>query len=244
MVTSRQFVELLMTQRGTRYVLGAEASPANSNPSALDCSELVEWACDRLGVKPKMPDGAWYQYLHCKKYGKLIPVGSGISTQGALLFRVFGAAGSGGRGNHVAVSRGNGWTIEARGRAYGTNTFSANNRGWTHAALVPGINYDATAPAIPWEPDLPADAPLPESVKRKRSNKMDMIRNNIPNNPQFGRIFLITGGYRRYMHTGEQARDVRYLVGRSGGEFIEVESPAAWLHYMRTFPPLTPEDNV
>lgn len=143
MATSKEFVKLALDQSGDRYVFGVEVSPANPNPTAFDCSELVQWCCDRLGVGPRMVDGSWYQARHCAQYDLLRNVKEGIDTQGALLFRFSSNPFVGGRPNtaHVAISLGDGWTIEARGSAYGVGTWSAENRGWTHAGLVPGLKY-------------------------------------------------------------------------------------------------------
>lgn len=145
------------TQAGDPYIYGAEASVSDVNPRAFDCSELVEWVCGRLKVAPRVPDGARTQRDHCQKHGKLIPVDLAIKTPGALLFRIarFWS------GDHVGISRGGGQTIEARGRKYGTGIFSAYNRGWTHAALIPGVDYSkpfshapSTPPPNPWGPEV------------------------------------------------------------------------------------------
>lgn len=128
------FVAVAMTQAGTPYVFGAEASPSNANPSAFDCSELVEWALARVGIR--FVDGSYNQQQACARAGRLISIDQAVRTYGALLFRTPGAPG------HVAISRGDGTTIEARGRRHGTNVFSATSgRGWTHGGLVPGVTY-------------------------------------------------------------------------------------------------------
>lgn len=136
-IRSEQFLTLLLSQDGDKYVFGVEVSPSDTNPSAFDCSELVQWACARLGVVPTMPDGSWLQARHSTP----ITVAEGISTPGALLFKFSSNPLTGGRPNsaHVAVSQGNGRTIEARSSAYGVGQFTSVGRGWTHAALVPGI---------------------------------------------------------------------------------------------------------
>lgn len=140
MPTARQFVDLLLSQDGDKYVWGAEASASDTNPSAFDCSELVQWGCARLGVKA--PDGSWYQARWCKMNGTLIPVQEGIDTLGALLFRFDSDPFTTTPGNrHVAVSQGNGKTIEARGTKFGVGQFDTAGRGWTHAGLVPGLTY-------------------------------------------------------------------------------------------------------
>lgn len=137
------FVALCLRQRGDRYVFGHEVRFDDRDPDTFDCSELVEWAARRLGVS--FPDGSWAQDAAVKHIG----VERAIGTQGALLFRHRGSSG------HVAVSLGNGSTIEARGRAYGVNVFTARGRDWTSAGLIPGIKYrrpssPPRSPSAPW----------------------------------------------------------------------------------------------
>lgn len=141
MATVLELVSLLVSQKGDKYVFGHEVSPDDADPSVFDCSELVEWGCARLKIKPKMPDGSWQQFRHCKKNGTTIAVERAILTPGALLFKFKGDPESGDRPKeaHVAVSLGNGMTIEAKGKKFGIGVFSAESRGWTHASLVPGI---------------------------------------------------------------------------------------------------------
>jgi len=131
------FVALCLRQRGDRYVFGAEAKFDDPDPDVFDCSELIEWALRRMGIA--FPDGSWAQEAACRSAGKLIAVDRAVRIQGALLFRH-----RGGNDGHVAVSLGNGSTIEARGRDYGVNVFSAAGRVWTAAGLVPGLNYART----------------------------------------------------------------------------------------------------
>lgn len=129
------FIPTVEGQRGKRYVLGAEARFTDPSPPAFDCSELVQWGLARIGVP--FPDGAANQLAYCRGAGTLITdVTDGIATLGALLFRV-GVTPV----NHVAVSLGDGQTFEARGAAWGVNTFPARGRRWTHAARIPGLDY-------------------------------------------------------------------------------------------------------
>ena len=60
-----RFVEIARKQVGKPYVFGAEAAPNDPDPPAFDCSELVEWACARVGVA--FPDGTWNQIAACKR---------------------------------------------------------------------------------------------------------------------------------------------------------------------------------
>lgn len=143
MVSAIQLVQLLLSQQGDKYIFGVEVNPSDMDPSAFDCSELVEWGSNHLGVNPTMPDGSWVQAAHCNRHGTLISVEKGILTAGALLFVFSGSPFEGDRPDkaHVAVSLGNGMTIEARGAKFGVGVFSVENRGWTHAGLIPGVIY-------------------------------------------------------------------------------------------------------
>ena len=84
-------------------------------PDAFDCSELVEWAAAQAGVDD-VAEASYLQYLALKEAGTLISVEEAINTPGALLFR-FPSRADPGRarqdGSHVAISLGDGRTIEA-----------------------------------------------------------------------------------------------------------------------------------
>lgn len=121
-------VAIALSQSGKRYVFGAEVKSTDSNPRAFDCSELIEWACTRAGVAPKMPDGSAAQLAWCRSKGTAISVTVGIQTKGALLFMP----------GHVALSLGNGKTIEAMNPSNGVRQGNANGRGWTAAGRIPG----------------------------------------------------------------------------------------------------------
>ncbi|MFI7545692.1 peptidoglycan-binding protein [Actinoplanes sp. NPDC049599] len=136
MASFSQFAKIALTQQGDPYVFGSEAEFDDPNPDSFDCSELVEWAAARCGVT--FVDGAQNQRDACRRADKLISVERARKTRGALLFRID----EGPSNDHVAISLGNGRTIEARGRKYGVNKFPADKRGWTHGGLVPGLHAD------------------------------------------------------------------------------------------------------
>ncbi|HSP77131.1 MAG TPA: peptidoglycan-binding protein [Myxococcaceae bacterium] len=127
--TAEAFVQKALAQAGDRYVFGAETRLDDPNPKAFDCSELVQWAAHQVGVS--IPDGTMNQLPHCRNHGKTLSVADALRTRGALLFRP----------GHVAISLGDGRTIEAKGSKYGVGIFSAHNRGWTTGALIPGMKY-------------------------------------------------------------------------------------------------------
>ncbi len=166
MVFAADFVQLCLKQTGDRYIFGQETSISDPDPDAFDCSELIQWAGGRLGIAPTVPDGSWLQARHCSNHHTLCPVDEGIDTQGALLFRFSGDPFSGGRPEsaHVAVSLGNGNTIEARGRRWGVGSFATAGRTWTHAGRIPGVTYEAPpeSPTPISDQDLPETAVIPQ----------------------------------------------------------------------------------
>jgi cell wall-associated NlpC family hydrolase len=119
------FVTIALSQKGDRYVFGAEASLSSANPSAFDCSELIEWALARTGIR--FVDGSANQIARCKQ----ISVPQAIRTRGALLYKP----------GHIGISLGNGQTMEARNSRAGVGVFKAADIKWTAGGLVPGLRY-------------------------------------------------------------------------------------------------------
>jgi cell wall-associated NlpC family hydrolase len=153
-----------LSMKGVPYVFGAEASVKNPRPAAFDCSEFVEWVCGRNGIT--IVDGAASQFYFCKRKGLEIGLEQAYQTPAALLFRVGGSN----RQEHVAFSQGNGRTIEAAGRAYGTLELNARGRSWNRAALIPGVRYGAVGvdttggrpPSLPTEQAETVTLPDPD----------------------------------------------------------------------------------
>lgn len=126
--TTQEFLWNALGQQGKPYIFGAEANPNNANPSAFDCSELIEWAAKRAGVN--FPDGSANQIAATNP----MSVEEALRTPGALLFRA-------GDPNHIAISLGDGRTMEARGRRDGVGIFdNAAGRTWTRAGTIPGLS--------------------------------------------------------------------------------------------------------
>jgi hypothetical protein len=122
------FVDAALSQRGKPYVWGAEAASSNPDPRAYDCSELVEWAVKRVGGT--IPDGSGNQINYCRSKGTEISVADAIRTRGALLWHT----------GHIAISLGNGKTIEAANRKVGVASLNAAGR-FTRGGRVPGLRY-------------------------------------------------------------------------------------------------------
>jgi cell wall-associated NlpC family hydrolase len=143
-----RFIEAARGQVGDEYVFGAETDLDDADPDTFDCSELTQWAAHQAGVE--IPDGATAQYLFLKQRGLLIPVEQAKNTPGALLFSFDREPRPGdGRtpGAHVAISTGDGRTIEAQNSRTDVGEFNAGDR-FEFAAVLPGIS-DGTATPLP-----------------------------------------------------------------------------------------------
>lgn len=115
-------VRFALAQAGDAYVWGG------NGPSGWDCSGLVQGATAAAGKTLGKPVAS--QWATCQSAGVTISVAEALRIRGALLFRL------GSPYNHVAISLGNGSTIEAMGSAYGVLVAgNAAGRGWTGAAL-------------------------------------------------------------------------------------------------------------
>lgn len=141
------FLDAALAQRGDPYVFGAKGLSTDPNPTAFDCSGLTKWAAEQAGYE--LPDGAAHQYLALKRQGMLIPVDQAINTPGALLFHFGAEPQPGGEPDdaHVAISLGNGKTIEAANPQDGVNEFNAGGGRFDYAAVLPGISGGAVAEA-------------------------------------------------------------------------------------------------
>ena len=144
-----------VAQAGDRYVFGAVVEFNNDNPNEFDCSGLVAWACNHAGVRPNFPHASWLQAKQCHEAKADISIDEAVATRGALLFGFTEGvdpftAKTRPDHAHVAISLGNGRTIEAASQKWGVGTFSADKlkRGWTHAALIPNVEYTEKPPPV------------------------------------------------------------------------------------------------
>lgn len=136
MATAEQFVQKCLQEVGDEYEWGAEAKPGTdpSQTTEWDCSGLVYTKLLELGID--VPRSSTEQLEWVIESGTAIPLEEGLRTRGALLLRA----------GHVAVSLGDGKTVEAMGEQYGVLVGSTSNRGFTHAGRVPGLSYNGAAP--------------------------------------------------------------------------------------------------
>jgi cell wall-associated NlpC family hydrolase len=155
------FLSSALAQNHDQYIFGVMDRLDDPDPKAFDCSMLVEWSAHQAGVD--LPRNAWDQYRYLHEHGMVIPVDQAIHTPGALLFS-FNSDPDGGHApvhQHVAISLGDGKTIEALGTQYGVGSFDATPKRFQYAAVIPGIS-DHVGPvgALPEQPDQPGGIPV------------------------------------------------------------------------------------
>jgi hypothetical protein len=170
---AERFVEEALAQAGDRYVFGKEARLDDPDPAVFDCSELVQWAAHRVGVT--VSDGSWLQYLQMQKQGGAISVEEALHTRGALLFYFSTPPTSAGRPGkaHVAISLGDGRTIEARSPSDGVGSFAATAKRFNYAAVIPGLSAAGPTPGADDLPAVPApDPPSPDTHARAAAYTM------------------------------------------------------------------------
>ena len=149
MATGKDLAKLGDRHRGESYILGAFAPKDNPNwKGPWDCAEFASWlvfqcagvlvGCVDNSKAPALADaysGAWMRDASATHHP--ISLGQAKLTAGAVLVRKPAAGGIG----HVAISRGDGTTIEAHSSQRGVTNDKVDGRRWDIAMLVPGIEY-------------------------------------------------------------------------------------------------------
>jgi hypothetical protein len=177
----RAFLDAALAQTGDPYVWASEADVGDADPTEFDCSELAQWAAGQVGVE--LPDGSWLQYLELKEQGAVVPVEQAVHTPGALLFSFDRepTPGGGRPGSaHVAISLGDGTTIEARGTRYGVGSWETGDR-FQYAAIIPGV--DGTGGVPPAAPVAAVVASVPPPVDTDQDGVADPYEMSAGTNP-------------------------------------------------------------
>jgi NlpC/P60 family protein len=127
------FVAFAKSKVGGPYLWGG------SGPTAYDCSGLVQAAAASIGVS--LPHNSQLIYGACMSAHTACTVETAISTYGALLVRAAGTLGPS-DGGHIAISLGNGQTVEAADVAVGIIIGNdATTTNFNLAGLLPGVKY-------------------------------------------------------------------------------------------------------
>ena len=162
MPTGQDLVQLARRHLGEAYTFGAKVPKNNPQwKGPWDCAEFASWCVFQLtqqlfGCRPSAgnPDvadaftGFWVSDATTQRC--LVTVGEAVATRGAFLLRAPQANVIG----HVAISLGDGSTLEAHSTATGVIQGTVNGRRWSTGVLVPGIAVDLAAPVPPRRPAL------------------------------------------------------------------------------------------
>jgi N-acetylmuramoyl-L-alanine amidase len=156
MATGAEIVSIayaITSSRRRTYALGAHPASSDSDPPSFDCSGLVGWVCGRVNVTlGSWPPYTVTQWNACKQAGSTMTIEAAIATPGALLFNHRTPDGvpvdpppglvPGNYHAHIAISRGDGSTIEAMNELAGVGVGNARPlTRWTAGARIPGVDY-------------------------------------------------------------------------------------------------------
>ena len=131
-----KFVQQALKSQGDKYVYATGRDNTNPDPTAFDCSGLVIWAAIQSGYSApgfgNTNAEGLYEYTHKNSDGMTID--DAKKTKGALLF----SRNEDNKIGHVAISLGDGTTMEAKGTDYGVGIFKERST-WTDAGMLPGM---------------------------------------------------------------------------------------------------------
>lgn len=160
MPTGKDVVTLASKHLKEAYVLGAFAPKDNAKwKGPWDCAEFVSWVtfqatglllgCTDNSEHPARADaysGAWAR--DAARAQRPISLGQAKVTAGAVLVRKPPPKGIG----HVAISRGDGTTVEAHSAAKGVSHHKIDGRRWDLAMLLPLVEYPSELPDAVYSP--------------------------------------------------------------------------------------------
>ena len=130
------FVNQALKAQGDTYDFGTARDFSNPDPDKFDCSGLVIWAAKQSGYEAPgfgntNADGL---LKYTEKTGGALSPEDAKKKKGALLFRKDGDAPA----HHVAISLGDGTTMEAKGTKEGVGIFPERNT-WNAGGELPGM---------------------------------------------------------------------------------------------------------
>ena len=160
MPTAQDLLKLANKHVGETYILGAFAPKDNPNwRGPWDCAEFVSWltfqttglllGCTNNADSPPRADaysGAWAR--DAAVAGRPLSLGQAKATPGAVLVRRPPPKGIG----HVAISQGDGTTVEAHSAKLGVTNQKVDGRRWDLAMLLPLVEYPEPLPIAIFSP--------------------------------------------------------------------------------------------
>ncbi|GLH79183.1 hypothetical protein SSBR45G_40920 [Bradyrhizobium sp. SSBR45G] len=149
MTTADDMVKLAMRHVGERYILGADVPLDRAGYTGpWDCAEFASWlayqmtgkliGCVKNDVAVARADpysDAWAR--DGERSGQIVLQNDAGHSRGAVLVR----RPRNDRPGHVAISRGDGTTIEAMDHVHGVAVGNVAGRRWDICFRIPGITY-------------------------------------------------------------------------------------------------------
>lgn len=158
-MTGDDIVSLGDKHVGEPYALEALVAKDDADyKGPWDASEFVSWlyyqtfgilyGCANNHGNPHSADAySGYWGRDANMLGHIITIEEAKSTPGAVIIRLAGN----GEVGHIAVSDGNGGTVEAHGKEDGITNSVVDGRRWDMGILVPGVTYNPN-PILPFRP--------------------------------------------------------------------------------------------
>ena len=160
MATGDDLVKLANKHLNETYILGAFAPKDNAKwRGPWDCAEFASWlvfqttglvvGCTNNNDSPSKADaysGAWARDAAAAT--RPISIGQAKATAGTVLLRKPPPGGIG----HVAISQGDGTTVEAHSAKLGVCNQQVDGRRWDLAMLIPLIKYPDELPIAIFTP--------------------------------------------------------------------------------------------
>ena len=116
-----------------------------------DAAEFVTWLyyqTTRLLYGCDATDGyGKFWSRDANEQGQIITIEAAKSTPGAVILRLAGN----GEVGHIAISDGNGGTVEAHGREDGITNSVVDGRRWDKGVLIPWVEYESNS-VLPYKP--------------------------------------------------------------------------------------------
>ena len=131
------FVNQALKAQGDTYEYGTARDLSNPDPDRFDCSGLVVWAAKQSGYEAPGFGNTNADGLlnYTEKTGGALSPEDAKKKKGALLFRKDGDAPA----HHVAISLGDGTTMEAKGTKEGVGIFPERST-WNFGGELPGMS--------------------------------------------------------------------------------------------------------
>ena len=159
MATGEQLLGLAARHVGEQYVFGARVPKDNPDwTGPWDCAEFASWClfqasgelfgCDQNSVASTADAFTGYWRRDARAARCSVPVAIARATPGAFLLRFPASALIG----HIAVSDGEGGTVEAHSTATGVIRGHADGRRWDVGVLPPMLAYAEPSAILPTSP--------------------------------------------------------------------------------------------